>query len=74
MSETTRTTCPCGQPGTEVCFRAGSPEEKWFCASRKHNAEIRQLTAQGWLSQAAAAAASPMGIAIRKRTAAQPAS
>ena len=61
------TTCECGQPGTEVCYRRGSADEIWFCASRKHNARVRELSAQGWMSQASSAAASPVGIMIRRR-------
>jgi hypothetical protein len=61
------TTCECGQPGTEVCFRKGSSDEKWFCGSRKHTARIRELAAEGWLSQSAVVAASPVGIAVRRR-------
>lgn len=60
-------TCECGQPATEVCYRRGSSEEAWFCGSRKHRAEIQGLAARGWLSQAAAIAASPTGVAIRRR-------
>ena len=60
------TTCECGQPATEVCYRRGSAEEIWFCTSRKHNARVRELSAQGWMSQSATAAASPVGIAIRR--------
>jgi hypothetical protein len=60
------TTCECGQPGTEVCYRRGSSDEIWFCGSRKHSSKIRELAAQGWLSQSAVAAASPVGIAVRR--------
>jgi len=60
-------TCECGQQGTEVCYRRGSADEIWFCGARKHTAKIRELAAQGWLSQAAAAASSPAGTAIRRR-------
>ena len=60
-------TCECGQPGTEVCFKAGTSEEIWFCTSRKHNARVRELAAEGWMSQSATTAASPMGIVIRRK-------
>jgi len=60
-------TCECGQPGTEVCYRRGSAEEIWFCTSRKHTPRVRELAAQGWMSQSATTAASPMGAAIRRR-------
>lgn len=58
-------TCQCGQPGTEVCYQRGTSDEIWFCGSRKHRAEFLQLSAQGWLSQSATVAASPVGIAVR---------
>jgi hypothetical protein len=61
------TTCECGQPATEVCYRRGSAEEIWFCASRRHTPRVRELAAQGWMSQSATTAASPMGTAIRRR-------
>lgn len=61
------TTCECGQPANEVCYRRGSSEEIWFCGARKHTAKIRGLAAQGWMSQSPATAASPMGIMIRRR-------
>jgi hypothetical protein len=48
-------TCECGQPATEVC------------GARKHTAKIRELAAQGWMSQSATAAASPVGVMIRRR-------
>jgi hypothetical protein len=60
-------TCECGQPGTEVCYRRGSAEEIWFCASRKHTPRVREMAAQGWMSQSAATAASPVGVMIRRR-------
>lgn len=60
-------TCQCGQPGTEVCYQRGSSTEIWFCGSRKHRAEIQELAAKGWLSQSATTAASPVGIAVRRR-------
>jgi hypothetical protein len=60
-------TCECGQPGTEVCYRRGSSEEIWFCGSREHRARVQELAAQGWLSQSATVAASPTGIAVRRR-------
>ena len=60
------TTCECGQPGTEVCYRKGSSEEIWFCGSRKHNAAVRALSAQGWMSQSATVAASKMGEVMRR--------
>lgn len=59
------TTCECGQQGTEVCYRRGSGD--WFCGARKHTAKVRELAAQGWLSQSAVAASSPVGTAIRRR-------
>lgn len=59
-------TCECGQPGTEVCYQRGSTDEIWFCSARKHTSKIRQLAAQGWLTQSAAAASSPTGTAIRR--------
>lgn len=59
-------TCECGQPGTEVCYRRGTADEIWFCTARKHTAQVRELAAQGWLSQSATVAASPTGIAIRQ--------
>lgn len=61
------TTCECGQPGTEVCFKRGTSTEIWFCGARKHNARVRELSAQGWHSQSAVTAVSPMGTAIRRR-------
>ena len=60
-------TCECGQPGTEVSFKRSSSEEIWFCGSRKHTPKIRELAAQGWLGQGAVAAASPVGVMIRRR-------
>lgn len=59
--------CECGEPGTEVCYRRGSADEIWFCGSRKHTARICELSAQGWFSQSAVAAASAVGIAVRRR-------
>jgi hypothetical protein len=59
-------TCECGQPGTEVCYKRGSSREVWFCASRKHNARVRELSARGWLSQSATVAASATGTAVRR--------
>lgn len=61
------TTCECGQPASEVCYRRGSADEIWFCGARKHTVKIRELAAQGWLSQSAVAAASPVGTATRRR-------
>ena len=61
------TTCECGQPASEVCYRRSSSDEIWFCGSRKHTAKVRELAAQGWLSQSAVAASSPVGVAIRRR-------
>jgi len=61
------TTCECGKPATEVCYQKGSSEEIWFCTSRKHTPRVRELSAQGWFSQSATAAASPVGIMIRRR-------
>ena len=61
------TTCECGQPATEVCYQRGSSVEIWFCGARKHTGKIRELSARGWLSQSAVAAASPTGTAIRRR-------
>ena len=61
------TTCECGQTGTEVCYKRGTSDEIWFCGSRKHTAQIHELSARGWLSQSATAAASPVGVAIRRR-------
>lgn len=60
-------TCKCGQPASEVCYRRGSSDEIWFCGARKHTSEVRELAAQGWLSQSATAASSPVGVAIRHR-------
>jgi len=60
------TTCKCGQPGTEVCYRRGSSDEIWFCGARKHRSDVQELAAQGWLSQSAVAASSPTGVAIRR--------
>jgi hypothetical protein len=60
-------TCECGQPATEVCYQRGSTIEIWFCGSRKHTARIRELAAQGWMSQSAATAGSPVGVMIRRR-------
>ena len=60
-------TCECGQPATEVCYQRGTSDEIWFCGSRKHTAKIRELAAQGWMSQSATAAASPVGVMIRRR-------
>ena len=60
-------TCECGQPGTEVCFKPGTAEEVWFCSARKHTARVRGLAAGGWMSQSATTAASPVGIAIRRK-------
>ncbi len=60
-------TCECGQPGTEVCYRRGSTDEIWFCGSRKHNVRMRELAAEGWLSQSATVAVSATGVAIRRR-------
>jgi len=60
-------TCECGQPASEVCYRKGSSEEIWFCRSRKHTPKVRELAAQGWMSQSDVAAASPVGIAVRRR-------
>lgn len=59
-------TCECGQPGTEVCYQRGSSDEIWFCKARKHTPRVRELAAQGWLSQSATVAASPVGIAVRR--------
>jgi hypothetical protein len=59
-------TCKCGQRGTEVCYQRGTSTEVWFCGARKHTSEIRELAAQGWLSQSATAASSPTGTAIRR--------
>jgi hypothetical protein len=59
-------TCECGQPGTEVCYQRGTSDEIWFCTARKHNAQVRALAAQGWLSQSATIAASATGAAIRR--------
>lgn len=59
-------TCECGQPGTEVCYRKGDSEEVWFCRSRKHTPKIREMAAQGWMSQSATVAASKMGVAMRR--------
>jgi hypothetical protein len=59
--------CECGQPATEVCYRRGSAEEIWFCTGRKHTAKIRELAAQGWMSQSATAAGSSVGVMIRRR-------
>lgn len=59
-------TCECGQPATEVCYRRGSSDEVWFCTSRKHTPKIREMAAQGWLTQSANVAASPTGAAIRR--------
>jgi hypothetical protein len=61
------TTCECGQPATEVCYRRGSSREIWFCGARRHRAQVRELAAKGWLSQSATAAASPTGTAVRRR-------
>lgn len=60
------TTCECGQPGTEVCYRGGSSDEIWFCGARKHTKRIQELAAQGWLGQSAVVASSPVGVAIRR--------
>jgi hypothetical protein len=60
-------TCECGQPATEVCYRRGSTEEIWFCTGRKHRAQVQELSAKGWMSQSATAAASPVGVMIRRR-------
>ena len=60
-------TCECGQPATEVYFKRGTEDEIWFCGSRKHTPAVRELAAQGWMSQSATAAASPVGIAVRRR-------
>lgn len=59
-------TCECGQPGKEVCYQRGSAKEIWFCSSRKHTARVRELGAQGWLSQSANTAASATGTAMRR--------
>jgi hypothetical protein len=61
------TTCECGQPATEVCYRRGSAEEIWFCGGRKHRGQVQQLAANGWMSQPATNAASPVGVMIRRR-------
>jgi len=61
------TTCECGQQASEVCYQRGSSDEIWFCGSRKHTPKIRELAAQGWMSQSATAAASPVGVMIRRR-------
>ena len=58
--------CECGQPATEVCYRRGDKTEVWFCTARKHNSQVRELAAQGWLTQSAPVAASPTGAAIRR--------
>jgi hypothetical protein len=58
--------CECGQPGTEVCYRRGSSDEIWFCGARRHGPRVRELAAEGWLTQSATVAASPTGIAIRR--------
>lgn len=60
-------TCECGQPGTEVCYKRGTAAEVWFCGSRRHTPAVRELAAQGWMSQSATVAASPVGTAIRRR-------
>ena len=60
-------TCECGQPGTEVCYRRGTTEEIWFCSSRQHTKQIRELAAEGWMSQSATTAASPVGVMIRRK-------
>jgi hypothetical protein len=60
-------TCPCGAPGTEVCYRPGTSDEKWFCGKREHGPQVRELAASGWLSQSAVVAASPMGLLIRRK-------
>jgi len=60
-------TCECGKPATEVCYRRGTTDEIWFCTGRKHNARVRELSAQGWMSQSATVAASKMGVMIRRR-------
>jgi hypothetical protein len=60
------TTCECGQPATEVAYRRGSGDELWFCGARKHTGQIRDLSAQGWLTQSATVASSPTGTAIRR--------
>lgn len=60
-------TCECGESATEVCYRRGSADEIWFCTDRKHNARVRELAAEGWMSQSATVAASPMGVVIRRR-------
>lgn len=67
MGTTETHTCECGQPAIEVCYRRGSSAEIWFCTSRKHTTKIRQLAAEGWMSQSATTAASPMGVMIRRR-------
>jgi hypothetical protein len=59
-------TCECGQPGTEVCYRRGSSDEIWFCGARKHTPKIREMAAQGWMSQSATVAASKMGVTMRR--------
>ena len=59
-------TCECGQPGTEVCYRRGDGTEIWFCGAREHDERVRELAAQGWLTQSATTAASPTGTAIRR--------
>jgi len=59
-------TCECGKPATEVCYRRGTADEIWFCTSRKHNARVRELSAQGWMSQSATTTASKVGVMIRR--------
>lgn len=60
-------TCECGQSASEVCYQRCNSNEVWFCGARKHTAKVRELAAQGWMSQSATVAASPVGVMIRRR-------